>query len=249
VPLFQPIVELSSGRMLAAEALVRWRHPTRGWLSPGQFIDAVERLGPVDALTWSVLDQSARACGEWRARGLDAGVSVNLSAVSLADARTAERIGDIVAAAGIDPRCVILEITESVAVTDVGHALENVARLRLRGFEIAVGDFGTGYSSMQQIARIPFTKLKIDRLFVHGAPSAPRLQVLVDHAIRMASQLGMGCVAERVETRAEWTPLARLGCEAAQVYCVAKPMPAGALFEWSKTWSPPIEFERRVASR
>lgn len=249
VPLFQPIVELPGGRVLAAEALVRWRHPARGWLSPGSFIDAVERFGLVDAMTWSVLDQAARACRDWRARGLDASVSVNLSAYSLADALTSERIVEIVDAAGIDARRVILEITESVAATDIGHTLENVTRLRLRGFEIAVDDFGTGYSSMQQIARIPFTKLKIDRSFVHGAPNDHRLQVLIDNAIRMSAQLGMSCVAEGVETPEEWALLARFGCDAAQGYFVAKPMAAVSLVDWAQTWSAPLVFERRVASQ
>lgn len=238
-PWYQPIVSLPAGRVLAAEALVRWRHPVRGWLSPGLFVDAIERCGLIDALTWRMLDQASRDCREWRRHGLGARVSVNLSALSLAQPTTAERVARIVAGTGLDPRNVLLELTESAATAQVAHTLENAARLRMLGFEIAVDDYGTGYSSMQQLARIPFTKLKIDRSFVHGAAHDRRLQVLVLNSIRMAKELGMACVAEGVETSEDWDMLAAADCDAAQGFHIARPMTAAAFVEWSRSWSTP----------
>lgn len=247
-PLYQPIVTVAGGRLRAAEALVRWRHPERGVLAPGLFIDAVERQGLVDELTWSVLRQAARDCRRWRRCGVEAKVSVNLSALSLGDPDAAERLSRIVAQEDAEARHVIFEMTESAATTELGHTLENIARLRLRGFEIAVDDYGTGYASMQQLARFPFTRLKIDRSFVHGAARDRRLAVLLQNSIRMADELGMQCVAEGVEDAEDWRMLVSSGCYAAQGYFVAKPMTAGALLTWAGSWRLPVLPARRAAS-
>ena len=162
-PFFQPKVDLVTGEVAGAEALARWRHPQRGMVPPNAFIRVLENKGLIDNLTWIMVDRSAAACVTWRKHGLLVTVSVNLSLKSLNDPAIADRITDLVQERGLQPCDMILEITESAAMTGVARALENLARLRVKGFGLSIDDYGTGYSSMQQLARIPFTELKLDR--------------------------------------------------------------------------------------
>jgi EAL domain-containing protein (putative c-di-GMP-specific phosphodiesterase class I)/FixJ family two-component response regulator len=238
-PFFQPKVDLVSGEVVGAEALARWRHPQRGMISPNAFIRVLENKGLIDKLTWIMVDRSAAACVAWRGQGLSLTVSVNLSLKSLDDPALADRITELVGKRGLQPREMTLEITESAAMTDVARALENLARLRLKGFGLSIDDYGTGYSSMQQLARIPFTELKIDQSFVTGVAAHPQRGVMLESSIDMAHKLGLKVVAEGVETRADWNQLKRIGCSLAQGYFIAKPMPAAEFVEWVLEWTPP----------
>src|SRR5262245_23922023 len=237
-PFFQPKVEMATGKLVGAEALARWRHPERGIVSPGAFVGVLEAAGQADALTWVMLEKSAAAARVWQEQGLAASVSVNLSLTSLSDPTLAERITDTVRRAGLDARALILEITETAAMTDVGRCLENLARLRVKGFDLSIDDYGTGYSSMQQHARVPYTELKIDQSFVMGASSQPRLRVMLESSMQMAEKLGLTVVAEGVETRQDWNLLTELGCHKAQGYFIAKPMPADEFLDWVAEWPP-----------
>ena len=238
IPHFQPKVALYNGALVGAEALARLRHPERGILGPGAFIAAVEQLGLIDRLTWSMLHQSAAACSAWQQQGIDISVSVNLSQGSLADPSLAGRITSLVLRQQLDPRNMVLEITESAAMTEVGPALENLTRLRMKGFGLSIDDFGTGYSSMQQLSRIPFTELKIDRSFVSGAENHAQRKIILESSNELARRLGLKSVAEGVETRAEWDELLRVGCTAAQGYFIAQPMPAEEFVRWALDWRP-----------
>jgi EAL domain-containing protein (putative c-di-GMP-specific phosphodiesterase class I) len=238
-PFFQPKVSLSSGRMTGAESLARWRHPEKGLIAPYAFIPAMEDAGLIDDLTWVILEKSAAHCREWLGRGLQLTVSVNLSLKSLGEPGLAERITERVAAQKLDPKNIVLEITESAAMTDVGKALENLTRLRMKHFELSIDDYGTGYSSMQQLSRIPFSELKIDQSFVFSALEKESSKVILSSSLEMARKLGLKAVAEGVETRAHWNLLQSLGCDVAQGYFIAKPMEAGALEAWALQWRPP----------
>jgi len=238
-PFFQPKVSLADGSVVGAEALARWRHPQKGVLAPYAFISAMEDNGLIDQLTWVVLEKSAAMCRDWQAKGLQATVSVNLSLKSLSDPGLADRISTRVAAQKLEARQVVLEITESAAMTDVAKALENLTRLRMKGFGLSIDDYGTGYSSMQQLSRIPFTELKIDQSFVMSANDKESSKVILASSLDMAKKLKLKSVAEGVETRAHWNLLQGLGCDVAQGYFIAKPMEASAFQDWTLNWHPP----------
>ncbi len=234
-PFFQPKLELTTGRIVGAEALARWRHPEHGIVAPYAFIALLEQSKNIDELTFAMLGAAADACRTWRERGLELTVSVNLSLVSLDDTMLADRITQAVRAEGLDPRSMVLEITETAAMTDIAHALENLARLRMRGFGLSIDDYGTGYASMQQLARIPFTELKIDQGFVTGCVADKAARAIVQSSVVMARSMGIKSVAEGVETQADWDAMKAAGCDVAQGYLIAKPMDAAAFLEFCVT--------------
>jgi EAL domain-containing protein (putative c-di-GMP-specific phosphodiesterase class I) len=158
---------------------------------------------------------------------------VNLSLASLHDTSVAERLTEIVAAEGIAPRDVVLEVTESAAATHLGRVLENLSRLRMKGFGLSIDDYGTGYSSMQQLTRIPFTELKIDQSFVRNA-SQPSSRAMIESSLEMAQKLDIVAVAEGIETREEWDLLREMGCQLGQGYFIARPMPGDEFLRWLK---------------
>lgn len=234
-PYFQPKVELASGRVKGAEALARWRHPQKGGVAPGAFIEPLEDNGLIDALTWIMLRKSAAFCSEWRAAsGLEVTVSVNLSIKSLADVQLAEHVTELVRGENLEPRHMVLEVTESATTTDVGKVLENLSRLRMKGFGLSIDDYGTGYSSMQQLTRIAFTELKIDQSFVANAARHQSARVILESSLDMARKLNITSVAEGVETQQDWDLLRQLGCQLAQGYFIAKPMEAGTFLKWAR---------------
>lgn len=236
-PFFQPKVALATRKVIGAEALARWRHPEHGLVAPYAFIAQLEQSGKIDELTLLMLEKSALACRSWHERGMDLTVSVNLSLVSLADTMVADRITDTVRSAGLDPRYLILEITETAAMTEVAPALENLARLRMRGFGLSVDDYGTGFSSLRQLTRVPFTELKIDQSFVTGCAANPSSRAIVESSIEMARRLDLKSVAEGVETQTEWAVLQATGCDVAQGYFIAKPMQESAFLSFCATQS------------
>ncbi|HKZ08735.1 MAG TPA: EAL domain-containing response regulator [Methylomirabilota bacterium] len=238
-PFFQPKVDLASGAVAGAEALARWRNPERGIMPPDAFVGALEAAGELDALTWVMLERSAAAAAEWQAEGLRASVSVNLSLTSLSDPTLADRITDTVRRQGLETRAMILEITESAAMTDVGRSLENLARLRVKGFGLSIDDYGTGYSSMQQLARIPFTELKLDQSFVTNCATHAQHRAIIESCLDMARRLKLKTVAEGVETHADWTLLRDLGCGMGQGYFIAEPMSLADFPRWAREWTPP----------
>ena len=238
-PFFQPKVNIADGHVCGAEALARWRHPTKGVVAPYAFITEMENNGLIDQLTWKILEKSAQRCREWMGRGLDATVSVNLSLKSLSDSGLADHITELVAAQKLAPKNMVLEITESAAMTDLAKALENLTRLRMKGFGLSIDDYGTGYSSMQQLSRIPFTELKIDQGFVLSAIERSASKVILSSSLEMAKKLKLKSVAEGVETQAHWNLLKGLVCDIAQGYFIAKPMDAKAFEDWVLEWTPP----------
>jgi EAL domain-containing protein (putative c-di-GMP-specific phosphodiesterase class I)/FixJ family two-component response regulator len=240
-PFLQPKVGMDDARVMGAEALVRWRHPERGLIPPAAFIPALEENDRIDELTWAVLNRTAATIRQWQDAGRANGhtISVNLSLKTLNDPKVADRITECVRGHGIAADRILLEITESAAMTDTARCLENLTRLRMKGFGLSIDDFGTGYSSMQQLTRVPYTELKIDQSFVMGAASQARLRIMLESSMDIANRLGLTVVAEGVETREDWDLLQKIGCHKAQGYFIAKPMPADQFLEWAETWTPP----------
>lgn len=235
-PFYQPKVELAGRRIAGVEALARWRHPRYGVLSPDAFIPLLEGSGHIGHLTLVILATAAGQCQQWIDAGFDVCVSVNLSIGHLGVQGVDAALTASVVDSGLDPRRVILEITESVAMTNVGPVLESLNRLRMKGFRLSIDDYGTGYSSMQQLARIPFTELKIDRSFVDGASRKESSRVILESSLAMARRLNITSVAEGVETQSDWDLLHEFGCDQAQGSFVAKPMPARDFPTWAEQW-------------
>lgn len=231
-PFFQPKVDLKTGRLVGAEVLARWIHPEQGVISPYAFIPLLEQNGKIDGLTFLMLEKAAAACRSFHDGGDLLTVSVNLSLVSLGDTALADKITQVVLNTGLDPRYVILEITETAAMTDVAHALENLTRLCMNGFALSIDDYGTGYSSMQQLTRIPFSELKIDQSFVQDFADNEALRIVVESSINMAHKLKVKSVAEGVETQQDWNMLKSMGCDTAQGYFIAKPMDINAFHDF-----------------
>ncbi len=232
----QPKVELSSGQVRGAEALARWRHPEHGIVGPAAFVPAMEQGALIDELTWAMLAQSADWLVQWQAAGLELTVSVNLSLLSLDGTSLCDRVAELVQRHHADPAHVVLEITESAAATDTARALENLARLRMLGFGLSIDDYGTGYSSMQQLSRIAFTELKIDRAFVAESLSDEATRVILASSLDMARKLHIHAVAEGVESPADWALLRQLGCDMAQGYLIGRPMEAARFQGWAGDW-------------
>jgi EAL domain-containing protein (putative c-di-GMP-specific phosphodiesterase class I)/CheY-like chemotaxis protein len=234
---FQPKVSLATGRLCGAEALARWRHPKQGIIPPFAFMKAIEAGPLIDELTWVMLRMASQAHAEWRKTGVAVPVSVNLSAASLTDTALADKVTNLVREHGMAPRDMVLEVTESAATTNIGRALENLSRLRMKGFGLSIDDYGTGYSSMQQLTRVAFTELKIDQSFVRNIPTVGAARVVLESSLEMARKLNLTSVAEGVETRGDWDLLRELGCDHAQGYFVAIPMDAAAFMHWAQRWS------------
>lgn len=231
-PYFQAKVEVASGKVRGAEALARWRHAQHGIVLPTAFVHKLETATQIDALTMSMLAKASAACRGWRAAGFDLSVAVNVSLVSLSDTTLADRVLAVVSRHGLEPRHVTLEITETAAASHLGKVLENLSRLRMRGFGLAIDDYGTGYSSMQQLVRIPFTELKIDQSFVRNAPTHASSRAMLESSLEMAGKLAIAPVAEGVESRQEMRLLLELGCPLAQGYYIARPMAADDFLRW-----------------
>lgn len=223
-PYFQPKVDLKTGRLTGAEALARWIHPELGVIDPSAFIGLLQQHDKIDELTFLMLERVAAVSRLLLDKGHAILISANLSPVSLSDTTLADRITQVVRDAGVDPHHIILEITESAAMTDVAPALENLARLRMRGFGLSIDDYGTGYASMQQLTRIAFSELKIDQSFVKAFTTNPALRIIVESSIKMAHELRLKSVAEGVETQEDWTTLKSMGCDMAQGHLISRPL-------------------------
>lgn len=235
VTYFQPKILLSSSLIKGVETLIRWQHPEKGLIFPNDFIPLAESTGLIHEITLQVLDLALGWLKHWQAHGLKLTVAINLSAVSLVDLALVEKIHHRVCDNQIEPSSIILEITETAVMNDVARSLNTLARLRLIGFGLSIDDYGTGFSSMQQLARIPFTELKIDRSFVDGSSESVQLENMVSISLDTALKLGLTCVAEGVESVEDWKLLKRLGCHLAQGYLIAKPMPGDELIDWIKS--------------
>lgn len=233
---YQPQVALASGALIGVESLVRWRHPRLGLVCPDRFIGLAEDHGLIDALTLAVLSAALRQSRRWRDAGLDLQVAVNVSMDNLAALDFPESVARLASEAGVEPSSLILEVTESRLMKDARAPLDVLTRLRLKGVGLSIDDFGTGHSSLAQLRDIPFDELKLDRSFINGAAADASLGAIVEGTLAMARQLGLKTVAEGVADQSDWDYVRDQGCDMAQGYFIARPMPADNLPAWRADW-------------
>jgi EAL domain-containing protein (putative c-di-GMP-specific phosphodiesterase class I) len=222
----QPSFAIDSGRLARAEALVRWRHPSRGLLQPGQFVPLAEATGTIKAVTRVVLTQSLDQVAEWRAAGHDVPVSVNVSAHDVNDPAFAELVVAELASRDLPGRSLVLELTETALLADPEAAALGLRRVAAAGVTVAVDDFGAGYASLLYLRRYPISVLKLDRSLVQGLTVNATDAALVRWTVEMAHSLGVICVAEGVEDAETLMALADLGCDEAQGFYLQRPGPA-----------------------
>jgi diguanylate cyclase (GGDEF)-like protein len=220
---FQPIAEVATGRVTRAEALVRWRHPTRGLLLPAEFLPIAERIGVMRAVRGAVLRQATEQCAAWQRQGVRLGVAVNLAASDLLDAGLPAAIREVLAASGIDPELLRLEITEHGILDDPIRARATLNELRGLGVGVSIDDFGTGYSSLVYLRDLPVDELKIDQTFVRGITGEAEDAAIVRSTIQLGRDLGLRVVAEGVEDEATLELVSRWGAHAAQGRLIGAP--------------------------
>ena len=229
---YQPKLAVNNGEIVGVEALVRLQHPALGLLSPGQFVAQAEQHGLIDLLTRKVLITAIAQARDWHAQDRRWHIAVNISMHNLADVGFADFAFSECAKAGVDPRFITLEVTESALMQDCRAPLDVLTRLRLKRFRLAIDDFGTGHSSLTQLRDIPFDELKIDRGFVHRAQTDSTRRAILFASRDLGARLGMQVVAEGVEDPADWQIIQEAGCDLAQGFLIARPMPAQSIDEW-----------------
>lgn len=236
---YQPQLNMKTGVMQGVEALVRWQHPERGMIFPDDFIEMAEQNELIGLLTEEVITQAVGQSVTWQLQGLDTVISVNVSADNITSLSLPEQLKTLTDKHAIEPERIMLEITESAVMGELTSSLDVLNRLRMKGFSLSIDDFGTGYSSLTQLYQAPFTEIKIDRGFVMRMLEDNEAMVIVKICIMLGHMLGMQLVAEGVETEEEWDALQSLGCDIAQGYFIARPMPASELIKWEKNNNSP----------
>jgi EAL domain-containing protein (putative c-di-GMP-specific phosphodiesterase class I) len=218
---YQPQIDIASGAIVGAEALIRWRDPEFGEVSPAKFIAVAEETGFIIAIGDWVLGQAVRQAAAWRSRGMPLPVAVNVSALQFQQVDFVERVAAALHAADLPGSLLELELTESILVRDAGDALQRLHALAELGVRLAIDDFGTGYSSLAYLKRFPIEKLKIDRSFIRGVPADDSDAGIVHAIIQMARALGLKVIAEGVETESQRQYLAHEGCDQFQGFLFA----------------------------
>ncbi len=235
----QPKVALATGRVIGAEALVRWQHPTRGMMAPMRFIPFAEQTGFIRNITDWMIQQCASHWRELRAQGIEIKLSVNLSTRDLLDQDLPLKLEKLLARESIDPQALCLEITESAIMDDPQRALQTLRRLHGMGLRLSIDDFGTGYSSLAYLKQMPLHELKIDKSFVMSMESDIADMKIVRSTIDLAHNLGLSVTAEGVETAQGFSILRAMKCDEAQGYFMAKPMPGTEFAPWFHAWQAP----------
>ena len=236
---YQPLVNMRSGEIVGAEALIRWKHPEQGLLPPGMFFPVIQDHPlSIEVGEW-VMESALTQMESWKAQGLDLQVSVNVSAIELQEAGFAERLRARLAAhPGIDPLRLELEVVETSALLDVVQSSQVLSACREIGVQIALDDFGTGYASLAYLQRLPANILKIDQSFVRGLLDEPESLTILEGMMGLAAAFRREVVAEGVETVELGYMLLQIGCEIGQGYGIARPMPAEEIPAWAAQWRP-----------
>ena len=231
---YQPKVDLEQQRITSVEALIRWHHPEKGMISPIEFISIAEDTGLILPLGAFVIERACRQINIFNKQGRDISVAVNISVQQFEQSEFADIVKAILKKTGAEPRCLELEITESMAMNNYAIALRHIGALKELGVRFAIDDFGTGYSNLAQLSRLPFDVFKIDRSFIDALSSESDYNgnVIVRTIIAMAHNLNYETVAEGVETADQLLQLRQAGCEAMQGFYFAKPMPISDLYAW-----------------
>jgi len=229
---YQPVVNLGTGTVISCEALLRWNHDQFGPIAPTEFIPIAESAGLIDPLTWWVMEVALSQVKRWREHVPGLSMAVNLSARSLMSMGITQRVGNLLDRVGVEPSVLTLELTESSTMTDTAGSQRVLNSLNELGVSLSIDDFGTGYSSLSRLKQIPFDELKIDKSFVKEMVSDRGDEAIVRSTIDLARNLGRSVIAEGVEDRATLQRLASLGCDAAQGFYLARPLPALQCESW-----------------
>jgi diguanylate cyclase (GGDEF)-like protein len=240
---YQPMIDLSRGAIVGVEALLRWTHPTQGPIGPDTFIPLAEHSGLIGRITTFVLEAATSQARAWQDAGLELTVSVNLSVRDLQHPGLAATVAETLRANGLSPRRIRLEITEGSVMDQPDRALATLKELAAVGVSLSVDDFGTGYSSLAYLQRLPVDELKIDRSFVLGLAGSSSDGEIVRSTVGLGHNLGLSIVAEGVEDESSLAFLREVGCDIAQGFFIAKPMPPESIADWATTssWRIPVE--------
>ena len=231
----QPQVDVKTGKLCGAEALVRWEHPIKGVMVPAQFLPLFESNGFITKLDRFMWEEACTYLGQLKKRGIDIPISVNVSRAHVSETNLADILSELVARYEITPDRMELEITENLFVDDVDELFGQMNELKKRGFKIQMDDFGSGYSSLNMLRRAPVDTLKIDRFFLDEIMSTSRGKIIVEASVKMAKQLGLQVIAEGVETEEQLHFLLDAGCDIAQGYYFSKPVSITEFEEFMKT--------------
>jgi diguanylate cyclase (GGDEF)-like protein len=229
---YQPKATLVDGTVRGVEALVRWQHPERGLVPPDVFIPVAEHTGLIRPLTFFVVEEALRQCKLWREQGFELTVAVNVAMRNILDEEFPNELERLLGKYGLDPSVLELELTETSVLADPPRAKEILQRLRDTGVSLAVDDFGTGYASLSYLSELPVDEIKIDRSFVMAMDREEQHARIVRSTIDLGRNLCLSVVAEGVESAEVWDRLAELGCDSAQGYFLARPLPAAELTAW-----------------
>jgi EAL domain-containing protein (putative c-di-GMP-specific phosphodiesterase class I) len=224
---YQPQIALASGRVVGAEALIRWHHPDLGLVPPGKFISIAEESGLIVEIGDWVLRQACRQAAHWHRAGVGKlVVAVNLSVIQFKRGGLVDSVGRALAESGLEPSCLELELTESILIRDTANVLATVRQLKGLGVKLSIDDFGTGYSSLAYLRLLDLDKLKIDRSFVHDVANSRDNDTIVKAIVQLAQGLSLRTIAEGVENPEDLDVIRRHGCDEVQGYHFAEPMPA-----------------------
>jgi diguanylate cyclase (GGDEF)-like protein len=236
--LYQPQVDLRSGRVFAVEALIRWRHPTLGLVCPADFIPMAEETGLIGPIGEWVVREACRQTKAWQDAGLPSiGMCVNVSARQFGERALIERIASALEESGLEAAFLELELTESLIMQDLGQAVATMTKLRELGVQLSIDDFGTGYSSLAALKTFPINRLKIDKSFIDDVASSESDRAVVKAIIALGQNLRLKVIAEGVETVEQVAFLRDNHCDEIQGYHVSRPIPASAVEEWLNSWS------------
>lgn len=229
---FQPRLELVSGECNTVEALLRWRHPTLGDISPGEFIPLAEQTSLIHGLTRWVLDRAIEHCARWRHEGYPLGVSINVSARDLESAAFCDTLDRLLRQHGVPSSAIELEFTESAVMKDPALVADQLARVTNLGVQIAIDDFGAGYSNWNYLRQLPADTIKLDQSFLHNLDGQEKTHIVIRSMIDTARALGYQVVAEGIETQEQYHLMTTWGCQQGQGYCIARPLEFDALLSW-----------------
>jgi len=234
---FQPQIDVASGRLVGAEALLRWDHPRHGMVSPDEFVSLAEQTGLIRPLTRWVIGKALKQLSVWQESGLDIGLSVNLSPRNLHEEGFANSISELMKRRGLRPELITLEITEDAIMTDPERALAAIRLLKESGVRLAIDDFGTGYSSLAYLKALPVDELKIDKSFVMHMSDDRNDEVIVRSTIDLAHNLGLSVVAEGIESELHLQTLRDLGCDIGQGFHFGRPLRIEEFHQWMKNFN------------
>jgi len=232
---YQPQIDVQTGRGRSAEALVRWRDPVRGVVQPSEFIPVAEESGMIQSLGAKVLREACRQVADWHRQGIVLRLSVNLSVQQLQHESCLAVVEEALKESGLAPQYLELEITESVIITHADKAVATLSSLKERDVSITVDDFGTGYSSLSYLAQLPIHAIKIDQRFVRGLTHSRNDVAITQAIVALSHSLGLRVIAEGVENSAQFTFLKAQGCEAVQGYLISRPLTEDEFVPWWKS--------------